>query len=170
MSTQALVPVQDYLCGSWSPDLEYVDGVLVERNVGEKDHSKVQRALLECLQRYRADNLHAWPEQRVQVKSGRFRIPDVCITVGEPDEQVFTRPPLACIEILSPRDTLESVQEKVTDYLQFGVPYVWLINPRTREAHNCTGGSLIRAADVLETAASGSHPHLRIDLAGLFLL
>ena len=34
-----LVPVDEYLNSSYSPDMEYVDGVLVERNVGTPAHS-----------------------------------------------------------------------------------------------------------------------------------
>ena len=37
------------------------------------------------------------------------------------------------IEILSPRDCLVEMQERVDDYLGFGVGYVWVINPRTRQ-------------------------------------
>ncbi len=37
---------------------------------------------------------YCFPEQRVQVKRTRFRVPDVCVYVGrEPQEQVFRTPP-----------------------------------------------------------------------------
>ncbi len=35
MATGALVSVDEYLRTSYRPDCDYVDGILVERNVGE---------------------------------------------------------------------------------------------------------------------------------------
>ena len=71
---------------------------------------------------------------RVQVSSTRFRIPDICVLVGDfPTEQIFRTPPFLAIEVLSKKDRKRDVLEKVEDYLRFGVPYVWVINPRTRE-------------------------------------
>jgi Uma2 family endonuclease len=36
------------------------------------------------------------------------------------------------VEILSPRDTQEPVDEKTDDYLQAGVALVWVIDPHDR--------------------------------------
>jgi Uma2 family endonuclease len=69
--------------------------------------------------------------QRVHVKATRFRVPDVCVVLGqEPDEQVFTEPPFLCVEILSKDDTMTGMQERIDDYLKFGVRYVWVLDPR----------------------------------------
>jgi Uma2 family endonuclease len=54
------------------------------------------------------------------VKASRFRIPDVCVVVGEPKEQVLTRPPFLWVEILSPEDRMKRVQERIDDYLAMG--------------------------------------------------
>jgi Uma2 family endonuclease len=41
-------------------------------------------------------------------------VPDIClISLDEPVEQILTRPPIACIEILSPEDTLRRMQERI---------------------------------------------------------
>jgi hypothetical protein len=45
MATSTRVSVEDYLSTDYSPDVEYLDGELVDRNVGEKDHSKLQMAI-----------------------------------------------------------------------------------------------------------------------------
>jgi Uma2 family endonuclease len=42
--------------------------------------------------------------------------------------------PFICIEILSRKDTLARTQERIDDYLNFGVRHVWLINPLNRRA------------------------------------
>ena len=38
----ALVPVEEYLRSNYDPDREYVDGQIVERNLGEKTHGRIQ--------------------------------------------------------------------------------------------------------------------------------
>ena len=130
-----LISVEDYLNTSFpDADCEYVDGVIVERNLGEKDHSRLQRELIRfffVLQ----DKLRTFtfPAQRIQVKQTRFRVPDICVYLGkEPEEQIFTTPPFLIIEILSKDDRASDLQEKIDDYLEFGVPYVWTIDPRRR--------------------------------------
>ena len=52
----------------------------------------------------------------------------------KPDEQIFRTPPFICIEILSPEDRIERIQQRIDDYLNFGVRYVRVINPRGRRA------------------------------------
>ncbi len=48
MATTAVVPfvtVDEYLHTSYEPDMDYVDGHIEDRNVGEFDHARIQRAL-----------------------------------------------------------------------------------------------------------------------------
>jgi Uma2 family endonuclease len=45
---------------------------------------------------------------------------------------LFTRPPVLAVEILSPSDVLEHLQEKISGYLAAGVPLVWLVDPHFR--------------------------------------
>ena len=40
------IAVDEYLTTTRRPDCDFVDGVLLERNVGTKDHSKLQREIL----------------------------------------------------------------------------------------------------------------------------
>jgi Uma2 family endonuclease len=167
MGTSALVSVQEYLNSSYSPDREFIEGHLLERNVGEKQHSKMQRVLIRCLSKYEQEGLEVWPEQRVQVRPDRFRVPDICLTEGEPDEEIFSTPPLICIEILSPKDTLRSTHEKIQDYLLFGVPYVWALIPRGKEAYIGTASGYTQVTSgVLVTLPP--HPRVAIDLAEVF--
>ena len=53
-------------------------------------------------------------------------------------EQVFRTPPLLCVEVLSKDDTMSSMQERIRDYIEMGVPNVWLIDPRTRRGYRRT--------------------------------
>ena len=45
MTTGTLVSVEEYLNTSYSPDCDYVDGEVLERNWGEWNHSELQLAL-----------------------------------------------------------------------------------------------------------------------------
>jgi hypothetical protein len=42
MATSTAVPVEEYLRKTYDPDMEYVDGQLVERHVGEHFQSRLQ--------------------------------------------------------------------------------------------------------------------------------
>jgi Uma2 family endonuclease len=130
------VSVEEYLATSYRPDCEYLEGCLVERNVGRKDHSNLQGEVFAWFrERRRTLHLKAFVEQRIQVSLGRFRIPDVTVVrLPEPEEQVFTRPPYICIEILSPDDTFPKLQERLDDYLGMGVPNIWVIDAQSRRA------------------------------------
>jgi Uma2 family endonuclease len=130
-----LVSVAEYLNTSFDDgDREYVDGVIVERNLGEKTHSKLQRKLIVFFgEQERTLQTYCFPEQRVQVRETRFRVPDVCVYIGaEPDEEVFRTPPFLVVEILSKDDRASALQEKIADYLSFGVAFVWVLDPRRR--------------------------------------
>ena len=127
-STQ--ISVEEYLKTVYRPDCDYVDGVVEERNLGERDHSWIQWNLIGFFRsRFRETGIAALPEWRFQVKSTRFRVPDVVVTRGKPEEQILTKPPLLCIEILSPEDTVSRTNERIQDYLDFGVPVIWLVDP-----------------------------------------
>lgn len=111
--------------------------------MGEKDHSKAQGNLYLYL-RMHYRTLCVFVEQRVRVSATRYRVPDICVTLGEPQEQVFAGPPFLCVEILSPEDRAGTIQSKIADYLKFGVRCIGVIDPRRRDA--------------VVYMASGTHP------------
>jgi Uma2 family endonuclease len=143
MSTATLISVEEYLAKSYRPDRELIDGQLVERNLGEYDHSRLQTKLAGWfLNREREWHIRVVVEQRVQVKPNRFRIPDVSvISRDQPVEPIFKHPPLLCIEVLAREDTLRSVEDRVDDYFAFGVRNVWILDPEKRRAYVCAPGS-----------------------------
>jgi len=150
MPTCELISLREYLTTSYRPDCDYVDGIVLERNVGEKDHSKIQIKLGAYLfDRGDQWNICVFPEQRVQVKPTRFRVPDLCVVAGpEPDEQIFTAPPFICIEILSRDDRMSQMQDKIEDYLSFGVRYVWVLDPLKRKAYRCTPEGIFEVSEL----------------------
>jgi Uma2 family endonuclease len=136
MSSITSISVSEYLRSSYSPDRDFVDGRVEERNVGEHDHAAVQAALILWFgQRQNEWNIEVLPEQRMRISATKFRVPDVClVSLDQSVEQILTKPPLACIEILSPEDTLRRMQERINDYREFGVANIWVLDPATQEA------------------------------------
>ena len=114
MSTRTLISEEEYLHTAYEPDCEYEDGVLIERNVGEQDHSWLQAALTAYFfRRRKLWSLHVFTEQRYQIRQGKYMIPDVCVIMGSrPAEKVFSTPPFLWIEILSPEDRPIRINEK----------------------------------------------------------
>ena len=45
MATGSLVSIHEYLNTSYRPDCDYVDGAVLERNVGEYDHGRLPGAV-----------------------------------------------------------------------------------------------------------------------------
>ena len=159
------VSVEEYLTTSYRPDCDYVDGVVLERNVGEFDHSDLQGALIAWLRvRQRQLGVRALPEQRVQVAPTRFRIPDVCV-ITSAREQIIRQPPVVCIEILSVEDRMSRMQQRIDDYLAFGVRYVWVIDPSSRRAWAHTAEGVREAKDGILRA---ENPDITLPLAEIF--
>jgi Uma2 family endonuclease len=163
----ALVSVEEYLHTVYRPDCDYVDGELVDRNVSEKNHADAQGEIFFYLRLRRAQwNIYPVVEARVQVSPTRYSVPDIGVFVDpEPKEQIFTRAPFLCIEILSPEDRMSRMQERIDDYLAFGVEYLWVVDPQTRRAWVYRREGMHEAADgVLRT----TNPDIEIPLAEIF--
>jgi Uma2 family endonuclease len=105
-----------------------------------------------------------FPEQRIQVAGTRFRVPDICATRDDPEEQIFTTPPFICVEILSRSDRMSEMQERIDDYLSFGVPNVWVLDPRTQRAYLYTREGSREVKDALRT----QNPDIMIPLEEVF--
>jgi Uma2 family endonuclease len=167
MGATTLISVAEYLNTSYSPDREYIDGLIVERNLGEKTHSGIQRNLIIVLgNRSKELGIRVYPEQRVQVSPTRFRVPDVTVVkVSQSQDEIFRLPPHLCIEVLSKDDTMDYMQEKIDDYLRFGVPYIWIVSPRNRKGYVVTSAGMVEAkSGVLET----HDPNSSVPLQALF--
>jgi hypothetical protein len=76
------------------PDVDYVDGILEERNLGEKGYSQLQAEILVYFRVNRRPGIHVFIEQGLRISGTKYRVPDVCRIHGHsPAEQVFTCPP-----------------------------------------------------------------------------
>jgi Uma2 family endonuclease len=134
MAVAELLSAEQYLHSSFEHDAEFVEGRLIHRPMPTWEHACMQGFLVRELWAIgRRLGLFAVPEQRVQTRPDRFRVPDVCVVAdkpeGEPGRRIVTRPPYLCVEILSPEDTAVETLEKIGEYLDFGVAWVWVIDP-----------------------------------------
>ena len=136
MATGTIVPLEEYLHTSYEPDCEYVDGELVERNVGIVKHAYLQALICAYFIRHSREwKITPLAEVRVRIRDRSYRIPDVCVVSGGlPEGAVLTSPPLIWIEILSPEDRPLRVQQRIREVLDFGCPWVWVIDPETLES------------------------------------
>lgn len=57
----------------------------------------------------------------------RNRLPDGRVPVGD-----ITITPDLVVEVLSPGNTAFDLDEKLTDYLEAGIPLIWIVNPLMR--------------------------------------
>jgi len=162
-----LISVEEYLSHTYEPDCDYVDGHLEERNLGEWDHSRLQLRLgAYLLAQYGRQGVEVVTEQRVRVQPRRYRVPDLCVVLEKPGEQILTKPPFLCIEILSPEDRMRRLKIRIADYLAMGVPYVWVLDPQTRQAYAATPAKPLR--EVKSGILRTENPVLEVPLAEVF--
>jgi Uma2 family endonuclease len=137
VTTKILMDVEEYLRTSFDgSDCEFLDGEIVERNMGELPHGDVQGNLCHLLRRLRKTlGIRVVPEIRVQIRPRRFRVADIGVwrddNIGT---GIPTVAPFLVVEILSPEDRMVRMLPKIQEYLSIGVEYVWVIDPEEKAA------------------------------------
>lgn len=156
---------EEYLSTSYHPDCDFVDGIVLERPLGQFDHANLQRILVGLF----FVNGSAWgvlglPEQRLRVRPGKYRVPDLLALPANYDrsQQIVTTAPLLCIEIVSPDDRMPRILERCWDYFELGVPETWIFDPETKRAFVARDHILAEAFGKLHCGA------IEIDPASVF--
>lgn len=150
MAAGLLVPLEEYMTRAYEPDVDYDDGVLIERNVGKRKHSLMQAEFAGYLYVHKKRwGIRVYVEQRIEVAPRAFCVADICATLASaPEEDVLITPPLFTIEILSPDDKFADVKRKAGKYVEMGVPYVWSVDPETGQCwRHDTQGSMTAVPD-----------------------
>ena len=164
MAVETLISVEEYLNTSYSPDMEYVDGVLVEINVGDPIHSLVQSNLVYFL-RLKYPKVKVMPEVRSRTSKTRYRLPDVAVTLRMPEGRFITEAPFIAIEILSEEDRVSRLMEKLKEYAAMGVPNIWVFDPRLKQMFVFHGNSL---QEIEGDTISTGEPRLELTRAEIF--
>jgi Uma2 family endonuclease len=134
MSTSALMTVDEYLKLDVKPYCEYVDGVLRQKPMPTPYHALIQ-ILLGALLTIRAQQFYTMGELRVQIRPGKYLIPDLAVVQREMFEHSYpTKPVFLCVEIASPDDRPGQLLAKCEEYHEWGVPHCWVIDPERRIA------------------------------------
>ena len=167
MEARVVMSVDEYLRTEFDgADRDYVDGEVVERNMGELPHARLQGRLIHLLSRLAETlSIQVLPEIRIQVSRTRFRVADIAVwRAGAIGHRIPTVPPFLVVEILSQEDRLVRLQPKIQEYLAYGVEWVWIVDPDERRAMRYSasdpGGSLV---EELQT----TDPDITISLAEL---
>lgn len=134
-----LVSLREYLQTNYEPDMEFVDGALVGRNVGTQLHSLLQTIVSAYFYQARIlYRLAVFTECRLRMgtQTERHRIPDVMVL-----EQPYTRGtvvtdvPAVVVQIKSQDDTLDEVIGKCLEYAALGVPNIVVLDPDYRRQY-----------------------------------
>lgn len=136
---------EDLLAMPDGKSYELVDGQLVERHMGAQS-SEVGGELYFRLRQFSREHDRGivWPAdngfQCFPHAPGLVRKPDVSFVKKgrlprevSPVGWVKIRPDLVG-EVISPNDTVEQLEEKLSDYRRVEVPLIWVIYPETRMA------------------------------------
>jgi Uma2 family endonuclease len=139
--------VDEYLNSSYEHDMEYVDGILVERGMPTLPHSLLQKLLLLWFTQYEEEfEFEAIQEARTQIiERARYRIPDIMLCPRPlPAGRICDVVPWAVIEVLSPDDTISRTRARLLDYSRIGVSQLLLMDPEEYVTHRFEAGSLLQ--------------------------
>jgi Uma2 family endonuclease len=102
------------------------------------------------------------PTCRLQVSEQRIRVPDVmAIRPNRDREQIVTKTPLVCIEVISPDDTWRRLRTLFTDFWSMGVRNIWAFEPEDRLAYRFDSEGLHPVRES-ELCVSGTGITLRV--------
>ena len=149
MGAKVQISLEEYLAHTYEPDCDYVDGELIERNVGENWHSKTQGDFIILLGiAARARGMVVRPELRIRLGPSSYRIPDVALFAEPPSESVPATPPLLIVEVVSPDDRLSAIQAKLEEFRTFGVRHIWLADPQLKSLYTYAENGLHQVSEL----------------------
>jgi Uma2 family endonuclease len=179
MTTEELLALPDDGMDRW-----LIRGQLREKpmTVRNREHSRIMARISQLLGNW----LDQQPEPRGEVLGGEagcrlHRNPDTTVGIDvvyispqlaahDPDDTtLIDGVPTLVVEILSPNDTEEEMNEKVDAYLAAGVALVWLVDPHhhTVEVHRPDGEPELFNVNQ-ELAAEPHLPGFRVPVARMF--
>ena len=163
--TTTLMPVDEYLRTSYKPACEYRDGVLTQKPMPTWKHSVVQMQIGHIiLGRY--PDFRPGSELHVRLNEGRYLVPDVAVQRKDRIQDPYPTEPIhLCVEILSPDDRFSEVLAKCEEYLAWGVPMVWIIDPVNQVAWEFSPN---RPLHEVSLDGSLTAPEIAIPLAEIF--
>jgi Uma2 family endonuclease len=120
---------------------ELVDGVLVEKGMGYYESVLAMRLGYYLQQHFEQQDVGFVTGEAgmIRTQPGSVRMPDVAVFLWEhfpdrtlPRGQVLARTPDLAVEILSPSNTEDEMEQKRREYFAGGAHLVWQVYPNTR--------------------------------------
>lgn len=159
--------LEEYLSLSFpdsATEPEFVRDHLEERPVPGSCHSEIQSSLIvlvsKCAEKA-GRKAFSRPELRVKTGPASVRVPDLLIYLDAPPprtDRIIEQTPAVAIEIVSPGDPLERILDRLGEYFDWGVAYVYLIEARFRQMYRYTrrGLELVDAIEIPEIQLSAT--------------
>ncbi len=119
-------------------------------------HSKLQWRIAELVNAQGSKFL-ALPELTLKIRADRFLVPDIAVGLAAKLEGPYpTEPVHLCVEIMSPEDRFAPVVAKCDEYLAWGVPTTWIVDPERLRAWRyeswppveVSAGEVLRAGEI----------------------
>ena len=162
MKTQHPATVEDLLrTPKDGRKYELVDGEILVSPAGMR-HSKIAGRILRLLgdAADKAGTGDVFSENvGIILPNSNIRSPDVCfvrrdkLPDGEPPDGFGEIVPDLVVEVLSPTDRIRQIADKIGEFLDCGVPLVWLVDPKSRTVtvyRSLTDTKLLRATDTID--------------------
>ena len=163
-ASATLVSVEEYLRMADKPAFEFKDGTLTQKRMPTWKHSLLQLRIGELLNAI--PGIVAGSELTVEVRQGRYLVPDVAVQLRDSIQDPYPTQPLPlCVEILSPDDRFSEVTAKCEEYHNWGVPMAWIIDPVLATAWEFPSGGRIHE---VPSGASLTASQIAIPLSELF--
>ncbi len=178
--TQTRHTPEDLLAIEDRPMPELVDGRLLEREMGQKSDGIGAYLIYLLITHVHPGNLgfvnggqgsyQIFPDD-----PNKVRIPDVSFTRRErlPDGRPFEGhgrvAPDLVVEVISPNDTVEKLEEKLADYEAAGIPLIWVVYPGIQAVEVIREDGTrarLKVGDVLD--GEDILPGFRCEVAALF--
>jgi Uma2 family endonuclease len=159
---------------------EVIDGKIVEKDVGAQQAEiagLVTQIMGPFARTHRLGRVIPEMVYRIDPVKNLQRRPDVSFVSDAkwpsrkrvPNVPVWDMVPDLAIEIVSPNNTADQVQDKRLEYFQAGVRQVWVIYPRQREAHVYTATTSVTILTAGQELDGGDLlPGFRLPLSALF--
>ena len=137
MAATATISAEEYFRLSFPErEAELDHGVLIERSMPDYIHSYIQSRLAHLLIELFVSHpkYSVCSELRMRVADDIVRLLDICVLDYRPAPNTApTQPPVVAIEIVSEDDRYSDILRKLREYHEWGVPHVWLIDPRSEQ-------------------------------------
>lgn len=172
---RAAVSPEEYLSNPKYARSEFVNGEVVEKPMGNKDHNRLQVRFAAQLDAYAsARGLYVGSELHSKLIVGdglSYRVPDLGMT----EEDSFDNSkhhiggPKLVIEIRSPEDRTKDLLSKTEEYFANGTQMVWIVDPASKNVMVFAPGRVPWVVELGETLTGApAFPDLNVNLEMVF--